>query len=431
MLNLPVACFGRKPTDHKTLFNSIQPIQPVLCFAPVQNLDQITYQAQIAKKTAVGTQLFARTVSTYTGDKSPTGIQALDSWYQTAWELELRQPLARGRGAFVNRLPVVIARINTDIEIANLETQLQNYLTNLEIRYWDLYCAYRNYDAAKTGYDSALRTWQIVNDKLVEGVANLQDEAESRQQVAQFDGQVKRTWSELLDAEGNLRYLMGIAITDGRLIRPVDEPVTASVAFDWCESLDEALSYRPELRQKRWDIKKAELALAGSKNALLPIVNATALYRFLGLGEELVQYGDNVLPFPNPGSGAVNQLFDGNYQELQIGLDFAMPIGLRNELSSVRNAQVTLARERARLQDQELDVSRQLSFAHRALDTNYQLAEAAFQEWSAASDATDTAEKLLKAGTITIDRLLDSQRRHLKRKSTITRPFVNTTKSWH
>ena len=399
-------------TDRPQNFVQFNPNDPAgALFTPIQNVDQITYQAQIAKKTAVGTQLFARSVSTYTSDHSPTGIQALNNWYQTAWELEVRQPLARGRGAFVNRLPVVIARINSDIEIANLETQLQNLLTNIEIRYWDLYCAYRNYDAAKTGRESAMQTWQILKEKYDRGVIALQDEAESRQQFAQFDGQVKRAWSELLDAEGNLRFLMGVAITDGRLIRPIDVPVTAAVEFDWCESLDEALSYRPELRQKRWDIKKAELALAGSKNALLPVVNATALYRFLGLGEKLVQYGDNALPFPNAGSGAINQLYDGNFQELQFGLDFAMPIGLRNELSGVRNAQVTLARERARLQDQELDISRQLAFAQRALDTNYQLAEAAFQEWAAADDATGAALQLYEAGTTTLDRLLDSLRR--------------------
>jgi outer membrane protein TolC len=399
-------------TDRPQNFIQFNPNDPAgALFTPVQNVDTVTYQSQIAKKTAVGTQLLARNITTYNSDHNPAGIQALNNWYQTAWEMEIRQPLARGRGTFINRLPVVIARINTDIEIANLESQVQNFLTNVEIRYWDLYCAYRNYEAAKTGRDSALKTWHIIKDKFKEGTVAAGDEAESRQQVAQFDGQVKRAWSELLDAEGNLRYLMGIAIADGRLIRPIDEPLTAELEFEWCESLDEALSYRPELRQKRWDIKKAELQLAGAKNSLLPIVNATALYRFLGLGEDLVQYDDNVLPFPNPGSGAVNQLYDGNFQEFQVGLDFAMSVGLRKELSNVRRAQVNLSLEKARLEDQELDISRQLSFAHRALDTNYQLAESAFQEWAAASVATDAAAQLYQAGSESIDRLLDSQRR--------------------
>ena len=32
---------------------------------------------------------------------------------------------------------------------------------------------------------------------------------------------------------------MGLAATDGRLIRPKDEPTTAKVAFDWYEVLSE------------------------------------------------------------------------------------------------------------------------------------------------------------------------------------------------
>ena len=35
--------------------------------------------------------------------------------------------------------------------------------------------------------------------------------------------------------ENRLRYLMGLAATDGRLIRPKDEPTTAKVVFDWLE----------------------------------------------------------------------------------------------------------------------------------------------------------------------------------------------------
>ena len=29
--------------------------------------------------------------------------------------------------------------------------------------------------------------------------------------------------------------MMGIAATDGRLIRPADDPTTAKISFDWCQ----------------------------------------------------------------------------------------------------------------------------------------------------------------------------------------------------
>ena len=112
--------------------------------------DQVQWQTEIAKEAANGTQLFFRNVNSYSANSNPVddpltppveGFQVLDSFYRASFEAEVRQPLLRGRGTFINRLPIVISRINTDQEVANLESQLQNFVTNVEIRYWELYSA--------------------------------------------------------------------------------------------------------------------------------------------------------------------------------------------------------------------------------------------------------------------------------------------------
>jgi hypothetical protein len=41
-------------------------------------------------------------------------------------------------------MPIILARIGTDIELTSMQGDLQDTLNNLEIRYWDLYLAYRN-----------------------------------------------------------------------------------------------------------------------------------------------------------------------------------------------------------------------------------------------------------------------------------------------
>ena len=197
-------------------------------------------------------------------------------------------------------MPIVISRINTDQEIANLDAQLQNMVTNVELRYWELYCAYRTLETAKTGRNAALETWRIVKDQYDEGAdVNIQQVAQASEQYHFFDAQVIDAFNNVLTSEGNLRWLLGIASTDGRIIRPIDDAVMAPVEFDWCASLCEALTYRPELRQERWEIKKKELSLAYSKNGLLPELNVTALYRWLGLGNRYGTSGTNS-PFPGP-----------------------------------------------------------------------------------------------------------------------------------
>ncbi len=373
--------------------------------------DQVTWQTELAKRSAEGTQFFVRSVNSFTENNIPAAVQPLRSFYQTALEAEIRQPLLRGRGAFVNRMPVVISRIQTDQEIASLEAVLQNKVTNVEIRYWDLSCAYRNLETAKTGRDAALDTWRMVDQNFKAGKVALQDETEAREQYYFFRAQVEAAFAALLDAESDLRWLMGVAITDGRLVRPTDDPVKAWVAFDWCESLDEALSYRPELRQERWEVRKKQLQVAYSKNSLLPSLNATGLYRWQGLGDKYANYGGNVPPFPSAESGALNDLFGGDYQEFRVGVDFGMSVGFRRELANVRNAQLKLAEQIAILEDMELDVSRELSQALRALDLQYELIQSNFNRWVASTAEVDARFIRIEAGSDPISFLLDSQRR--------------------
>jgi hypothetical protein len=65
--------------------------------------------------------------------------------------------------------------------------------------------------------------------------------------------------TEIYRSESRLRYIMGLAATDERLIKPADEPTTALVKFDWQDSHAEALARSVELRQQRWRIKQREL----------------------------------------------------------------------------------------------------------------------------------------------------------------------------
>jgi outer membrane protein TolC len=382
--------------------------------------------AELSKKTAEGTQLFMRSNTEYRRNNNPLigqgGAQALSSIYTQLLELEARQPLLRGRGAFINRMPVIFARIGSDQQLAQTEAQLHNMLCNVEIRYWNLHCAYRNFEAAKEGRDSALEVFNLEKDKFEIGSSEKgrggtrQTVAQSQEQYFYFRSEVERRYAEMLNAETDLRWLLGWATTDGRFIRPTDNPVTARVDFDWCQVLTEGVSLRPQLRQERWELKKRELAVAYAKNGLLPQLDAVGQYGFVGLGDELGLGSRNGLNFPAQGSGAWDELFGGNYQEYRLGFTFGMPIGYRRELANVRNAQLKVAREVARLEDMELDTARELAQCYRALRTNYQLAESHYNRWTSAETEVASFEDLREAGQATVDLALDAQRRRVQSK---------------
>ena len=140
-------------------------------------------------------------------------------------------------------------------------------------------------------------------------------------------------------------------------------------------SMPKSIARNVELRQQRWRIKQRELELMAAKNLLLPRLDLVARQRWLGLGDDLINSDGRAYTASNidiwPTQTHSPRLFDGNFQESQVGLQFSMPLGFRRELATVRNQQLLVARERAVLQDQELELSHQLTEAVRVMDTAY------------------------------------------------------------
>ncbi|GAA4440901.1 TolC family protein [Bremerella cremea] len=374
-----------------------------------QNL--ATGTVELTKKSATGTQWFMRQNTTY--DYNNRGSLIYPSSWLANIEMEARHPLLRGSGVQVNRVNVMLARIREDVSLADFETNIRNLVSDVEEAYWQLYFAYHNLEAAKTGRDSALVTWRRVHALMANGAegGEAEKEAQARQQYFEFRSRTEAALRDLYKAEGSLRYFMGLAATDGRLIRPASEPTDAWVAFDWFDIHQEALNRSPELRRQQWRLKQRELELITARNQLLPQLDAVALYRFLGLGDDLITGNRNGKNFNEPGSYAWEVLTEGNYQEYTLGLQFSMPIGFRSELAGVRNVQLQIAREKAVIEDMELEVSHLLTDTIRDLDSNYSLVQTNLNRLIAADKEVDSVQAAYDAGTVTLDLLLDAQRR--------------------
>jgi outer membrane protein TolC len=367
----------------------------------------------LAKRTASGGTLSVASVTNYDATNRFGGTQALSSYWTQTMEIEAHQPLLRGAGTLINRIPIVLARINTDITAANFEGSVRNLVLDIENSYWDLYTAYRAVQTAKIGRNSAQLTWTFTNEKKIGGKEDVQHESQAREQYFFFRAALQQAMQQLYEVESRLRFLMGLAATDGRTIRPSDDPTAARVEFDWAAIHTEAIVRSPELRSQKWAIKQRELELMSAKNQLLPQLDVGVVYKWLGLGDELINADRNGINFPNPGSTAFDELTEGKYQEVSFFMNFAMPVGLRRELGGVRNAQLQLARAKAVLEDMELNTSHLLSSAIRNLDFQYEQAQSHFNRWQASQDEVEAAEikNVVGLSDTPVDVVLEAHRR--------------------
>ena len=101
----------------------------------------------------------------------------------------------------------------------------------------------------------------------------------------------------------------------------------------------------------------------------------------------------------------------------------------RRELATVRHHQLQLARERARLQDEELEASHGLVEAVRNVDTNFALAQTNFNRRVAAERQVEAVQAAYDANTVTLDQLLDAQRRRAEAESAYYRSLVDYNRS--
>ncbi|RIK79935.1 MAG: hypothetical protein DCC67_09940 [Planctomycetota bacterium] len=412
-------------------------------FNPRFRQDIGRYTTGITKASATGSTFEFRNNINY--DLNNNGSRTQPSDWFVNFEAAVTQPLLQGAGTQYNRIAgprsfqeatggfadqidgVIIARLRTDIALTDFETGVRNLMRDVEEAYWELYFSYRDLEARKIGQASALETWSSVHARLRVGSAGgeASAEAQARAQYFAFRSSVETALTNLFRVENRLRYLMGLNASDGRLIRPADEPTTAPVYFDWSTVHAEALARQAELRRQRWTVKRRELELVAAKNQLLPRLDAVGRYRWLGAGDDLIDDERNGIPPFGTGSTAFESLTSGDFQEWEMGLQFAMPLGMRRGMTTVRHHQLLLARERQVLSDMELEVSHQMADAIRDVDLNYGVAQTNFNRRNAAEDEVEAVQAIYEVGRVTLDQVLDAQRRRAEAESAFYRSLID------
>ena len=391
-----------------------------LIFVP-QAFQQTTgnFTSELAKRTATGARFAVRHNVIYDYNNSPQRLFRSDytGWFEAEW----RQPLLLGSGVEYNRIAgptsqigqyngVLIARVNTDISLADFELSVINFVSDVESAYWELYYAYRNLNSQVAARNNTLQTWQRV--KVLESVGSrggeADAEAQTRSQFYALDAQVKEALSGnngLFASEQRLRYLLGQPPTDGRLIKPVQMPMEGLVVYDWNSSLGDALTRRAEIRRQKWTIKRREMELVAARLNRRPRLDMLSLYRYRGLGDHLIGSNDPTNDFDN----LYQNILTGDYQEWQSGVELSYPVGLRAASNAIANARWNLVREQSLLQEQELRISHDLSNASRQIDRSYSLMQTNFNRQSADRLQVEVLRDRYEAGLTDIGFLLVAQ----------------------
>lgn len=413
--------------------NNRAPVPPFTQFTPGANEGTAaTYQSELQKKTAHGSTFSIRHIVNYDRNNRP-GRQfssEFNGWIEAEW----RQPILRGAGLKYNRivgnsqLPgqyngVLIARITEDVALADFETQVIELVDDVEEAYWNLWTAYRLLEANAKGRESALRTFQYQSVRLEVGAGRQDEEAQAQSQFYQFEASVQSQLGGdqgLYAQEQRLRYLLGMPASDGKLILPTTSPNDSKVVFDWNSALSQTLERRVSIRRQRFQIKRRELELYAARLNKRPTLDFVGSYRYLGLGDQLVGNTDD-----GPLDGLYSSITDGDYQEWRAGVEFSLPVGLRQASVALTQAKLQLKRDRAILAETELAASHELSDAARRVDLTYQLVETNYNRYRSDVRQLEVLERRYRDGSDNINFLLQAQSTLVQSESQFYQSLAN------
>jgi outer membrane protein TolC len=319
---------------------------------------------------------------------------------------------------------ILISRIRYDQQRAEFDRLINQMLLNVESAYWDLYAAYYNLYAQEEVLKQSAYLLEVVRQRVYIAQNLRQNQYfQTQLQYYQFVQGVLQARQTVLTTEGRLRGLMGMRSDDGTRIVPTDTPMHSDVKPNPTEAMRDAVAYRPELIQARYDLKALQLNLMLQKNLRRPDLRWFSSYDIAGLGTSL--------DGPD-GQNALHDLMTNRANSWQMGLRLDFPVGMRDANALVRQAQENLYRSYYGIRDGERKVIESINRSYQNVEFTSRLVKIAKESRIAAQTAIDLQNKVIESGTWdvqTLNQLLIDQQNYARSLADEYRQMAEYTKA--
>jgi outer membrane protein TolC len=263
------------------------------------------------------------------------------------------QPLLQGAGVAANMAPIIIARLNTERSFFQFKDSVQQSVRSVIQAYWNLVFARTDVWARRRQVEQNEETLRRAEGRLKAGLADISEVSQARTTLANFKATLISSEANLLNQEAALAYLMGLPA--GPHYLPLTPPSSDRLKFNWQEIVNLAQEQRPDLIELKLIIEADRQSIIVARNQAQAKLDATLLYQWNGL--------EGVLP-----NGEEIARFGGPYTSSTFGVNFSVPLGLRQGRAGLRQAELMLFRDQANLDQGLLNASQSLALHLRNLD---------------------------------------------------------------
>jgi outer membrane protein TolC len=277
----------------------------------------------------------------------------------SAVTLSYTQPLLQNAGFRTNNAPIVIARLNTEMSFFQYKDSVQEMVRGVIEAYWNLVNARTDVFAKKIQVQLSEETALREEARLKAGLADIKDVAQARVTYNQFKANLVAADANELTREAALRNILGLPPSDDRYIIPMSPPTTKRLQPEWDKIVQMAEGTRPDIIELKIIIEAEQQRLLQAENLMLPTLNGVASYQWNGLSGTM----------PN-GAGLATPA--SKFDNWSLGINFSVPLGLRQGRAQVRQEKLLILRDRANLEQGLHNAIHELSTSMRDLDSFYE-----------------------------------------------------------
>ncbi len=347
-------------------------------------------------------------------------------------DLYVSQHLLQGFGLAINNRNIRIAKNNVQVADLVFKQQVINTVANVIGLYWDL-VAYNEDVAVKQQALALAQKLYNDNKKQVEiGTLAPIEIVRAEAEVASREQDLTTSETNVLQQETILKNAIsrnGVAsptvaevriVPTDRIRMPNVEPVQPIQ-----DLVQKALTERPELSQTQIQLENSRIALKGTKNAMLPTVDAFVDLRNRGQAGTV-----NALPVTDPTTGklvprnpnavdgfflggystVLRQLFGRSFPDYSAGFSLNIPLRNRAAQADFVNAQLNLRQGELQYQRQINSVRVDVQNALIALQQARARYQAAEKNRALQEQTLDAEQKKYALGASTVFFVVQAQR---------------------
>ncbi len=334
---------------------------------------------QLSQPLSLGFQQVLPSGATYninfasTKFSSNSEFATLNPSYSTGLTFSVSQPLLRGRGAYITKMPIMLARSRLRAADYNLQDQLVQFVTAAEMAYWDVVGARENVRVADESLKLADTALKRAERELELGASSPLDIFQPQQVFANAQLVLAQAQFALTTVEDALRRQMGADLDPKYRNMPLDltepvDPVLSPGPLNREQMVERALAYRQDLKVARQSLDIDNLNIQLANDGLRPALSLSAQYGSSGLGGNVYQLSDVfsngssqiVGVIPGGVSNALAQMFGFGLPTYGFGLTLQLPIKTRAATANLANAAVSKKLDAMRVRTTEENVRLQV-----------------------------------------------------------------------